>query len=168
MTNLAKEISNELTSQTARSEAYSGAITEIGLVGAVRGHCFHIGHMHERGLLHRFLHLRLDSHSLPDVKHKAFNLIHDSSFISKRHFNIQLPAVSDGSKMMHVSSSHLCELRLAIRPQIFVTETPSELKVFWDPGCHQYLFVLLRALRQCICEALFACWDQELACALWR
>jgi hypothetical protein len=44
----------------------------------------------------------------------------------------------------------LRELRLSVRSQVLVAETPRDLEVPVEPGDHEQLLVQLRRLRQCV------------------
>ena len=101
------------------------AETEVGLVAAVIFHGVCPWHAHER-LVHLYA-----TDFLEQIFGHAFEEVDDVILLHKRHFAV-----------------NLCEFRLAVSTQVFVTEAFGYLEVTVETGNHQQLFQSLRALRQ--------------------
>ena len=101
------------------------AETEVGLVAAVIFHGVCPWHAHER-LVHLYA-----TDFLEQIFGHAFEEVDDVILLHKRHFAV-----------------NLCEFRLAVGTQVFVTEAFGYLEVTVETGNHQQLFQCLRALRQ--------------------
>ena len=99
---------------------------QIRLVGTVFRHRHFIRHDRER--IRQFRTQRRGE----NMANHVFEEITDFLFFHKRHFAIDLR-----------------EFRLAIRPQILITETFRDLVITIEPGDHQQLLEKLWRLRQC-------------------
>ena len=87
--------------------------------------------------------------------------MHNVYFCGEARLHIELSQVSTHGGSIRLCP-YLCEFGLAIGPQILVSETPRELKVFLNAGCHENLLVLLGTLRQRICQAFISGWHKKL------
>ena len=102
-------------------------LSQIGPVGSVLFLCFPIRENRKRNSLDFFSRINLFNH----FDDELFVKLHHFFSPRKAHFQIQLS-----------------EFWLAAAPRIFVTETTSNLKIFFRSGHHQKLFILLGALGQ--------------------
>ena len=113
------------TAHCVRQIKYLHAETQIRFIRTIFVHGFVVGES-----LHRQRHVHVQG-CLENFRNHGFHDGQDILPLDKGHLDVELS-----------------ELRLAIRPQIFVPEATDDLKIALNPGHHENLLENLRGLRQ--------------------